>query len=442
MSKEAVLQIPKLQVLNEVAISFVELAKAWNLKEKRYGETTIQQFISRNKEALDFLEIEAGCSLDSNRTPRLRLKTSKYVGCIPIVSPETGLPIGNIYVGGRFNEDISELLSVIGDFIPPVFNEQMELSGNFIKPPLFFECQHYIDEFIAAKRYKWRKFDSEEKIQHQPSSSTRWDKYITTSANPHKAFDYSNKCNVLTRNHPEWDELNYVLDLSINEILSSRTPLRSRLAYMSKIKMLQDSYNKKHLKVVQAIPVHMADPIIIKVLKETANRILNNQNSSHYAWRIDFAEFFERYIQYLIADVARSKGARLTKNPKYHISGNRPDWALNYLEPDIVVDRGEIQYIIDAKYKSHMYNLRNHGDDLKDAFRHDLHQVLAYSSFGKSTRKNVILIYPSSNYLKRKLVINSGLNSTNCEVYLVGVPMMKTEMEPVKSALKEIIYFD
>lgn len=442
MSKGAVLQIPKLQVLNEVAISFVELAKAWNLKEKRYGETTIQQFISRNKEALDFLEIEAGCSLDSNRTPRLRLKTSKYVGCIPIVSPETGLPIGNIYVGGRFNEDISELLSVIGDFIPPVFNEQMELSGNFIKPPLFFECQHYIDEFIAAKRYKWRKFDSEEKIQHQPSSSTRWDKYITTSANPHKAFDYSNKCNVLTRNHPEWDELNYVLDLSINEILSSRTPLRSRLAYMSKIKMLQDSYNKKHLKVVQAIPVHMADPIIIKVLKETANRILNNQNSSRYAWRIDFAEFFERYIQYLIADVARSKGARLTKNPKYHISGNRPDWALNYLEPDIVVDRGEIQYIIDAKYKSHMYNLRNHGDDLKDAFRHDLHQVLAYSSFGKSTRKNVILIYPSSNYLKRKLVINSGLNSTNCEVYLVGVPMMKTEMESVKSALKEIIYFD
>ena len=441
MSKEAVLQIPRLQVLNEITISFNELAKAWNLKEKRYGETTIQHFISRNKDALDFLEIEASCSPDSNRLPRLKLSTSKYVGSVPIVSPENGLPVGNIYVGGRFDEDISELLSVIGDFIPPDFNFQMELSGNFVKPPLFFECQHYIDEYIEAKRYKWRKFDNEEKIRHHPSSSTRWDKYAITSADPHKVLDYTNKCNVLTRTHPEWNELNYVLDLSINEILSNRTPLRSRQAYMNKIKMLKDSYDK-HFKMVKSIPVHMADPIIIKSLKETANRILIHQNSSHYAWRIDFAEFFERYIQFMIANVARSKGARLTKNPKYSVSGNKPDWSLNYLEPDIVVDRGDVQYIIDAKYKSHMFNLRNHGDDLKEAFRHDLHQVLAYSSFGRSTRKNVMLIYPSSNYIKRKLIINSGLNSTNCNVYLVGVPMKKSEMESVKSSLKEIISFD
>ncbi len=319
MSKEAVLQIPRLQVLNEITISFNELAKAWNLKEKRYGETTIQHFISRNKDALDFLEIEASCTPDSNRLPRLKLSTSKYVGSVPIVSPENGLPVGNIYVGGRFDEDISELLSVIGDFIPPDFNFQMELSGNFVKPPLFFECQHYIDEYIEAKRYKWRRFDNEEKIQHHPSSSTRWDKYAVTSADPHKVLDYTNKCNVLTRTHPEWNKLNYVLDLSINEILSNRTPLRSRQAFMNKIKMLKDSYDK-HFKMVKSIPVHMADPIIIKSLKETANRILSHQNSSHYAWRIDFAEFFERYIQFMIADVARSKGARLTKNPKYSVS--------------------------------------------------------------------------------------------------------------------------
>ena len=265
MSKEVVLQIPRLQVLNEITISFHELAKAWNLKEKRYGETTIQHFISRNKEALEFLEIEASCSQDSNRMPQLKLSTSKYVGSIPVVSPENGLPVGNIYVGGRFDEDISELLSVIGDFIPPVFNDQMKLSGNFVKPPLFFECQHYIDEYIEAKRYKWRKFDSEEIIQHHPSSSTRWDKYAVTSANPHKVLDYTNRCNVLNRTHPEWNELNYVLDLSINEILSNRTPLRSRQAYMNKIKMLKDSYDK-HFKIVKSIPVHMADPIIIKRL--------------------------------------------------------------------------------------------------------------------------------------------------------------------------------
>ena len=50
MSKDAVLQIPRLQVLNEITFPFNELAKAWNLKDKRYGETTLQQFTSRNKE--------------------------------------------------------------------------------------------------------------------------------------------------------------------------------------------------------------------------------------------------------------------------------------------------------------------------------------------------------------------------------------------------------
>lgn len=442
MSKDAVLQIPRLQVLNEITFPFNELAKAWNLKDKRYGETTLQQFTSRNKEALDFLEINAACVLDSNRMPQLKLSTSKYVGCVPIVSPENGLSIGNIYVGGRFNEDISELLSVIGDFIPPEFNEQMELNGNFIKPPLFFECQHFIDEYIEAKRYKWRKFDNEEKIQHQPSSSTRWDKYIITSANPHKVLDFTNRCNLLTRDHPEWNELNFVLDLSINEIMSHRTPIRSRQAYMQKIKMLMDSFDKQRLKSVKSIPIHMADPVVIKNLKETANRILSNQNSSHFAWRIDFAEFFERYIQYLMTDVAKSKGARLSKNPKYHISGNRPDWALNYLEPDVIIERNDIQYVIDAKYKAHMYNVRNNGDELKDVFRKDLHQVLAYSTFSKSIRKNVMLVYPSSNFIKRKLVINSGLNSAKCNVYLIGVPMRKSEMDSVKSSLKDIIFFD
>ncbi len=442
MSKEAVLQIPRLQVLNEITVSFNELAKAWNLKDKRYGETTLQQFISRNKEALNFLEINAVCELDPNRTPQLKLTTSKYVGCIPIISPINGLSIGNIYVGGRFNEDISELLSIIGDFIAPKFNEQMELNGNYIKAPLFFECQHYIDQYIEAKRYKWRKFDNEERIQHQPSSSTRWDKYIISSANPQKILDYPNKCNILTRIHPEWNELNFVLDLSINEIMSHRTPLRSRQAYLQKIKMLKDSYDKQQLKSVKSIPIHMADPLVIKNLKDTANRVLNNQNSSHYAWRIDFAKFFECYIQYLMTDVARSKGARLSKNPKYHISGNRPDWALNFLEPDVIIERNDIQYVIDAKYKAHMYNIRNNGDELKDAFRKDLHQVLAYSAFGKTNRKNVMLIYPSSIFIKRKLVINNSLNSTKCNVYLIGVPMKKTEMESVKSSLKDIITFD
>lgn len=426
-------------VLQTSAVSFSSLNEAWD-EDKRYPETAVQKFLLRNSETFKFLEIDAAGEYADSGKYVLKLITSKYIGCIPLLSPRTGLPSGNLIITGRFGEDVSELLSVIGEFIEPEFSEYLKLSlGSYIKPPLYFECQNFVDRYIEAKRYKWRKFDNVEKIESKPTSSTKWDKYALKSHEPRNTLRYPNSCNVLSKKHREWEELNYVLGLCIDEIMSTRTPIRSRMAFTGKITNLLNAFDHHSVHAVTEVKTHMSDPVVIKKLKESANRVLQNASSSQNAWRLDFAEFFERYVQYLLKEVARTKGARITCNPHFPIYGHRPAWALKYIEPDIIIDKSDVQYIIDAKYKSHIYQVNGDSQQLRESFRGDLHQVLAYSSFGGRRQKNVMLIYPSDNYISRELDVLSGINGYSAKAYLVGIPLKKSDLEETKKCLSSLI---
>jgi len=428
-------------VLQSNTLSFSDLNEVWG-EDKRFPESSVQKFLLRNAETLNFLKIDASGEYTESGRYVLKLTTSKYIGCVPLLSPSTGLPSGNLIITGRFGEDVSELLSVIGDFVEPEFSEKLRLSaGSYVKPPLYFECQNYIDRYIEAKKYKWRKFDNIEKTETRPSNSTKWDKYAFRSYDPNNTLKYPNRCNILSKNHREWEELNYVLNLCIDEVMSSRTPIRSRMAYMNKITNLLNTYNHSSLHAVSEVRIHMSDPIVIKKLKEVANRVLQNASSSQCAWRLDFAEFFERYVQYLFKEIARSKGARIICNPHFPVYGHRPAWALKYIEPDIILDKSDIQYIVDAKYKSHIYQVNSDNEQLRETFREDFHQVLAYSSFGGNRQKNIMLIYPSDNFVSRDLDVISGINSYSSKAYLVGIPLKKSELEETKKNLSQLITF-
>ena len=426
-------------VLQTGSLSFSELNESWD-EDKRYPETAVQKFLLRNEEVFRFLEVDAAGEYTDNGKYVLKLTTSKYIGCAPLISPSTGLPTGNLIITGRFGEDVSELLSMIGEFVEPEFSDKFRLfSVSFVKPPLYFECQNFIDRYLEAKQYKWRKFEHIEKIESKPSNSTRWDKYALNSYNPRNTLRFPNSCNVLSKDHNEWNELNYVLNLCINEIMSSRTPIRSRMAYMEKISHLINTYDRHSLPVISEIKIHMSDPIVIKRLKEVANRVLQKTISSQHAWRLDFAEFFERYVQYLLRDVARSKGARILCNPHFPILGQRPAWALKYIEPDIIIDKSDVQYIIDAKYKSHIYQINNDSDQLRETFREDFHQVLAYSSFNGNRQKHIMLIYPSEHFVARELDVLSGINSYSTKAYIVGVPLKKADFEEAKTNISRLL---
>ena len=112
---------------------------------------------------------------------------------------------------------------------------------------------------------------------------------------------------------------------------------------------------------------------------------------------------------------------------------------MRYLEPDLVVYKDDCQYIIDAKYKSHMFNREKISGDLKESFRSDLHQVLAYSSFGITPNKRAILVYPATDFISQKLQISNPLTRAFTDVHLVGISLNIASIEDTKLELGKLI---
>ena len=430
----------QLPTLSTITWSSDKFRLSWKWRD-RSMESVMQRFADLNRRNLAYLGITTSVESHEGK-PCIRLTTSKYIGSIPIKSPMNGKEVGDLSVTGRFGEDASELIPLLGDSVKPEYSDEFHLvQGSQLTPPIFIECCKYIDTYLEAERFKWRKFDNIVKKQQQPSSGTLWTEYaVRTAKNPLEFGIFKNKCNVLTTEHEEWAQLNYVLTLAIGELESVGVPIRIRSVYSEKISYLKSTLAGKDIKAVSKIVIRMADPYIIKQLKLLAIAILNKTSNERTAWRMDYAEFFERYVQFIFRDVAKKKGASVFQNPHFGISyGKKPSWGLSYLEPDLIIQKGIDQYVIDAKYKSHVFNWNEDSSELKDTFRHDLHQILAYCSFSQSSSKKALLVYPFSEFSIHKLNAKSHSSNRDADIYLIGLPLSKQKIDEIRLKLCDII---
>ena len=257
-----------------------------------------------------------------------------------------------------------------------------------------------------------------------PTSGTRWDVYVQRCFVPEMSLKFPTRESRLSKNHLEFRQLVAVLLLAISEVQKMQTPIAVRSRYLSKTTRLSSLYgNMPKPRMCDRFVEHTSDPLTIREAKRLANVILQHQSTRRRPWRVDYAILFEHYVQHLFREVAQKRSCSLVCNPRYLISGRAPAWSLRYLEPDIVLQREDNQLIIDAKYKSHMLNRGTISDGLKDSFRHDLHQVLAYSSFGTAEDKQVALVYPAEVFICQQQQISNPLTRATTNVHLVGIPL-------------------
>lgn len=398
-----------------------DLLKQWHADRSSSSDTVVARFLKLNSKAFDFLGI---FPYESENHIKLIFKTSNYVGCVPLISPVTGKTYANLIVNGRFDEEVSEILPLLPDSLDIDYNNDLILPHQTkVKPPIYFECIKYMEKYLVSRRLHWRKFINENKIQSTPSSSTNWGKYAEMSYSPSNILKYPNKVNSLTTNHNEWQQINYVLKLCIEELNSKNTPSKTRISYSNKLSNLQIILQSQSMLETTELRIHAADPNDIKQIKNIGNRILESTGADYHAWRIDFNKLFEQYVQYVLEKASSSIHASSFNNSKYSINGQQTAWTLSYLEPDIILRKDDKLIIVDAKYKTHMLNrLSGNVDSLHESFRHDLHQVLAYSSFDPTSHKIAMLVFPNNRFNYIKQVISSPLSSITSHVYLIGIP--------------------
>ena len=175
--------------------------------------------------------------------------------------------------------------------------------------------------------------------------------------------------------------------------------------------------------------------------------ILADSSEIRCAWRLDIAKLYEMYVQYLVRKAAPEWHCAL--NPHYPVNGQKPSWGLRYLEPDMILTKSSCQIVIDAKYKSNMLGRADvDAPNIKETFRQDLHQVLAYSAFEPGEDKQAMLIYPCPETVGEdndtpirimRQTVSSPLSNRRVYLNLLGVPFKGQNIKEVVKALRHII---
>ncbi len=414
--------------------------------EDRFLESALQKFKIKNQQMFSF----AGITLDINGAGNdlsIIFTTSGYIGAIPIILPHDGIAHKDFQITPRFDSssdnpyaDLSQLLSKLGYSITPEYDPRGHhlINPTPLRPPIYFEASKFIDLFVTAQKQNWVKFEVVKAKHNYPKSNTDWNKYALDSADPRKTLEYYSSDSVLSLNHKEWKNLKYVFELAKDILLQTNVPAVIRYKYQDILLTLEKKTAAIKPLMTKQIQIHAFDPKAIKEAKEQANKLLHDSFTSCVAWRMNMAELFERYVQFVVAKSLQNIGGTVLPNNKIRGSGQIPLWGLKYLEPDIMIRYNSTIFMGDAKYKSNFYNLDSKNDILKETHRADLHQLLAYCSFSPAKNKTGFLFYPATLPQYKKLSYTEALSGITNDVILCGLPFGIKGIDPSVSKLQEI----
>jgi len=362
-----------------------------------------------------------------------------------LTSPINGQALGDFIVYPRFVNredrlnDYIQLIHILKDSIQPEFDFKFDLvSNDQARPPLFYECVKYINSLFVSIRKNWHKFSSTKMDFKYPKGDIIWREYLKNEFNPKDKLIFPCRVNKLSKNHSDNSHLAFVYKLAKEEIFTHAVPQFFRNSIKKKMPVIEEYFSSIISTPTTKLKYRNSDPVLIRKLKIQGNKILSYETLANKAWRIDFTLVFERYIQHLFENTCNAFGYKYKKNPHLsRSSSNNPKWTLKYLEPDMYLYKGNISIFVDAKYKSHFYNLSSASDFLRKEHRSDIHQISAYCAFEKSDNKVGILCYPSNNLSKYKIMYKNRINSSNLSIYLFGIPISSRYLKTVENGLKK-----
>ncbi len=415
------------------------------LFDSRYLIQEFNKLLEYNSDYFSFLGLNYQME-GSDSKASLVFSSSRYIGCIPIRSHGKYPLLGDVVVWPQYNKSNSyeDLINIITCLDIPseieTINSPPLKSGKSFSPPMYYEAIKFIKILSELSNFSWRKFKSEEINVNAPQGNVNWSKYALTEYNPNRRLIFPIKKNVINEFHEEYGQLKYIYEICKNEILSFRTPISSKIPLQGHFSLLDNKlYFHKSININRSFKVNSYDHPTVKSAKLQANVIIERNFSLSQAWRLDISLVFERWVQYLFSEVGKRIGGVIMRNYKYYIQGNsRAVWDLKYLEPDLIFKAGNIEVVVDAKYKSHLFNRDSQSEKLKDDYRADLHQLLAYSAFQAANIKHAFLVYPYSGFTYFENSYQAA-SISNVKLFKLGIPFSFNEKERTIEELSKLI---
>lgn len=420
----------------------IALQKKWfKAADKRIMGQCLQKFIAYNKKHLDFLGVSPFIT-GSDQDTSIYFRTSSFIGSIPLRSPDTGKQIGDFVVSPKFSgkDRYADYIKIVNllkrEINPETIDSKPLASGRHFQPPLYLEACKFIALLEELLKSQWRKFNRIEKVFSEPTGQVNWNKYVTKEYKIENRLRFPSGHNILSEFHNEYSYIRYVFDLCKSELFSTNTPLEVKLTVNNKLQYIEENLYFHTPQPTNEIQIRYSDSLIVKDCKKQANKILSNQLVEGTAWRVDFSDVFEKFIQHIFKKAAKETGGKLLTNFRFKgYAEKESTWRLKHLEPDAIFQKNELTIFIDAKYKSHLYNRWDNSNILKDEHRHDLHQILGYSSFNTALTKYAFLCYPSKELEMNSMKYLNPVNETVNKIVVLGTPLSVNSIDKAKKLL-------
>lgn len=386
--------------------------KSWN--------SFLDSFLRANSEYLNALDISLTFSAGID-TVDLSLQANGIVGAVPLRAPDSHKTIGGIIVEPRFGwGSIGSIFDAIGWSSTPELLSHPLVPGSAQQVPPWIIGGPIVTYLEKLLKHSLPAFRETEKVLSQPRGTIDWPEYTQHHLARGRAHLLPCRFSDLQpdqqlRSYIRWtlekiasslaniintDQAARSLWNRIAYIISQLSDVRAQLPDRRLLDQLQRSMKRRDKTEVLGFSA------IRWVLDERG--LAGRTDLDGLAWRIVMHELFENWVELLVRQWAKDFGGRVSCARKFD-SLSPINWersglgSLSSLVPDVVVETEEETFVFDAKYKGffeetdHWGNPTQLQESIKQQHRHDMHQVLAYSSMYKTPRLTAALVYPTTS---------------------------------------------
>ncbi|MBL3593048.1 MAG: hypothetical protein JMJ93_05995 [Synergistaceae bacterium] len=374
-----------------------------------------RQFVRANRGAM--ADFGVSCETDfSGRDVSLRFHAGSVVGALPLLSPTSGRPDLGLVIQPRFSwAGIGSVLGVTGWKVVPQLLGLPLLPKSERKVPLWVLSLTLLPRLEALLRRLDRKFASCEEDLRAPKGQVRWTEYAERRVGAFRFLDVPCRFPLLKDDGELKAAIHHVL-------LTHRGSLQSQMTGGPVVSQLLDYCESLIRQVRDHSPRRPSGlffnrwsriPLQSEVFRQGLQAMEWSVEQRGLAglgelegipWRMAMEDFFESWLETLCSRVAPLLGGVL-KRGRLGETVAAFSWEPAFsgtqrsLVPDLVIEREDRVIVVDAKYKRHWEELERKswhalGEETKEAHRHDLLQVLAYSTLFSGKMIEVCLIYP------------------------------------------------
>lgn len=396
-----------------------------------------ESFLSVNGPALQALGVNAEVQ-SATRHVKLRFRASDKIGAVPLKSVANGRIAGGVVVAPRFGwRGIGAVLSQTGWAAMPNILALPSVPGSGREVPPWVIAGPVLHRIEALLRNLKRGYQEREEVLRRPRGTILWGDYVKGS---------------LARGR--WDRLPCRFpDLAADPRLRGMARWTIERVYASLVRSPeQDQVASALIQLSTHLLTALNDVTALYPSERALQTILRGsliagsalsaaaeamewvaedrglgggRTLDGLSWALALDQLWESYVEAVYRREAAMTGASILVGRKHETIVPvhwTPSWnrSLGHLVPDLVLQKGAEVEIVDAKYKAHLADIdelgwRNLREEVKEAHRADLHQILAYAALYDAEMITATLVYPLPEALWNELHAK-GLDVTRAEI--------------------------